>query len=191
MNAFSWLSDLITFFGKLFPRILIVKKTHAGVAFINGKKIKKLLPDLHIYWPIRTEIQLYPVVRQTVNLATQALMTSCGTTIAVGGILVYDVNDVEKALTQTWDLDETIKDIAQVSVRNVIITKSLEELCANRKEIDKQLTEEAKQELKTFGINTIRLSVSDLAKCIVINNIGGNMINYLPKLEEMDDNTGL
>lgn len=183
MGALSWISDFFGFFGKLIPRILIVRRTHQGIAFIRGKKVKKLFPGITIYWPILTEVLTYPVVRQTANLNAQCLMTNDDFTVVAGGIVVYSVYDIEKALAETWDLDETIVDISQVGLRNVIVSKTISQINNNRKEIDQQLTTELREQLKEFGINVIRVSIADFAKCLVIKNMG-QQVTYLPKLEE-------
>lgn len=183
MGALSWISDFFGFFGRLIPRILIVRRTHQGIAFVRGRKVKKLLPGITVYWPILTEVLLYPVVRQTANLNPQCLMTHDGVTVVAGGIVVYNVYDIEKALAETWDLDETIIDISQVGLRNVIVSNTLSEVNGNRKGIDKQLTQELNEQLKEFGINVIRVSIADFAKCLVIKNMG-QQVTYLPKLEE-------
>ena len=82
-TAFAWLGEIMNWFGKWFPRLLIVRSTHAGVRFRHGKKPEALMPGLRVYWPLVTEVDIIPTARQTHNLPTQALMTSDGKKVVV------------------------------------------------------------------------------------------------------------
>jgi regulator of protease activity HflC (stomatin/prohibitin superfamily) len=177
-SAFAFIGDLVQWFGRLIPRILIIKATHAGVAFVRGSNVVKLDTGLHIYWPFWTDVETYPVARQTLNLPMQTLITSEKDEIIVGGIVVYEINDIVKALGQTWDLDDTIRDISMACIKTVIVTHKVDDILANYKQIDVHLVEELQESLSQFGITVINAYLSDFSTCIVIRNVGQeNSIN--------------
>ena len=119
------------------------------------------------YWPATTNLVTYPTARQTMNLATQLLNTSDGKTFVIGGVVTYEINDLEKVLAHTFDADQTVEDIAQAAITDACAGKTWEELRAG---IDNgrfyiTMRQELARGLKTFGITVIRARVSDFALC--------------------------
>src|SRR5688500_18896585 len=114
--AFAWLSAIAEWLGMWIPRIQIINATHAGVKFVRGWKVVKLEPGFHIYWPLTTNVDTFPVVRQSIDLRTQTIVTKDGRTIVVGGLIVFEVDDVEKLLAQTFQPDSTIREIALAAI---------------------------------------------------------------------------
>ncbi len=187
MSAFSWLGDIFNWFGKLFPRILLIRKTHGGVAFRLGKYVKGLNPGIYVYWPIITEVVTYPTARQTTHLPTQCLMTSDGHSIVVGGIVRYKISNIVAALGEAWDIDDIITDVSLGAISIVITQKSLQQAAQDIKGIGEALTEAVKDELYEFGVEVLGVRLANCSKCLVIKNIGGDAA-FLPQEEKcMDD----
>jgi len=205
-SAFGWIGQLFSSLLDLIPSLLLIKTTHQGVKFRTGNRVIVLtcnngiyfpyikligcLPVLgfyrsgiHIYWPIVTECEIVPIKRQTTNLVEQYLCTKDGCAVGVSGILVYEVNDVEKLLTECYDYEDTIQDLALAAIKKVITSHSLEYLQKNHIDTDKELTLTLRKELNRFGIRTIRVTLSDLAPCKMIG-IWGNMVNVEYGIEE-------
>jgi regulator of protease activity HflC (stomatin/prohibitin superfamily) len=180
-SVFGWLSDIFQAILSLFPRLVIVRSTHKLVKFIWGKHVVVCNSGLSIYWPVVTEIDLIPVVRQTTNLNTQFLTTNDGHCLGVGAILIYEVEDVKKLLTHTWDYEDTIKDFCSAAVKRYICSNSFNQLLDSSVANDKKLTKELGQDLKCFGIKVIKFTLTDLAslQAFVINSF----INLASKTE--------
>lgn len=172
--ALGWIGDVARWLLALIPRLLIVEATHAGVAFVWGKKIKPLPPGLHFYWPVTTKVLIAPIKRQTANLDTQYLVTDDGRPVGVAGILVYEVSDIVKLLTECWDYEETIRDMAMAAIKDVVVSHALDELLEQSSELEEELEETLRPELEHFGINVIRLTLSDLAPAKVLAHWGWN-----------------
>lgn len=176
MNLLSLLADFIrTWVVNLFPRPIIVRKTHEGLKFIRGK-IKKIGPGFYFYWPFTTEVVLYPVVRQTAKLPTQSLMGQDDIALVVGAVLVYEVEDIVKALSEVMDIDETIEDISLATIKDFIIGKNVKGLAQKYKEIDKELTTKLRTKLKYYGIKVLNVYLSDCTPATIIKHYGITMI---------------
>ncbi len=169
-GAFDWLSSFIETFSKVFPRIIHVLETHQAVCFRRGKH-SKLLPGIHWYWPVWSIVVSQPVKRQTINLWMQTLMTKDGETVIASETVVYEISDVEKALVETYDLIDTINDLAQVSVKEIIQSMTLLEIQAEPGEVDKRLTRSVRSELHPFGIKVIRAFMDNLSTATVLRNV--------------------
>ena len=159
--------------GKLIPRIIIVKATHAGVKYVCGSKVVKLNPGIHVYWPIVTDYELHPVARQSVNLPTQVIMTADKKPVVIGVVAVYTIHDVVAVLAKNWDIDETVSDITQTAVVEVVSKATLDELISKiRTDIKAQLTTTTRKLLKPYGLRISKCAVTDFSTCRVIKLVG-------------------
>lgn len=168
-SALGWLGSIIEWFGQLIPRIILVPTTHSGVKFVYGNKIKVMSPGLYLYWPLVTQYTLYPIVRQTNNLDSQVLMTRDGKSIIISAIIVFHVQNIEKALVKSWSVDDTINDVAQTAIVSIITSRTLEEI---RTEIDNkikiELTESVRRNLVPFGIKVETCALTDFSTCFTV-----------------------
>jgi len=171
-GAFGWISSIIHNIGLVLPRLLHVQFNLGCVLFKRGGT-KVLKPGMHIYWPIWSEPIRYPIKRQTLNLPPQVLTTGDGKTVTVSVTVVYEVSDIEKALVETFDLEETVTDVAQLGVKTVVLSHDYDDLKGNQEEIDKSLKKSIRSALHPHGAKVIEAFMSDFAPCFVFRNICG------------------
>jgi regulator of protease activity HflC (stomatin/prohibitin superfamily) len=167
-TAFSWLGEIFRAILSLIPRFKIVKSTHEGVAFIRGKNVKKISPGFIFWWPFWTEHVLYPVVRQTMNLPQQTLITKDGITVQINTIVVYTVEDIVTALTIQWDLNETIRDLSLSKIRYKLGNHTYAYLVEHNTQIDEELTKDTHGELAPYGVNIVKMYMTDFSKTTVL-----------------------
>jgi regulator of protease activity HflC (stomatin/prohibitin superfamily) len=182
-TAFGWLGSLMEMVGSLFPRLVIVQSTHGGVSFVRGKNPRKVSPGLMWYWPVVTEVVLYPVVRQSLNLPSQTLTTSDNKTITFSAVIVYDVPDILKALTVQWDLEDTLQDVSMAAVREFVLARTFDEL---RTESGVRLKDTIHARIQQYGVAVKDAWVTDLAETKVVTMIlpDGGSTNTLLLEEE-------
>lgn len=174
MSGFEWLSQFAEFIASLFPRLLVIRETHAAVKFVRGHRVKEMRPGLHVYWPLVTEYLEMPKVRQTINLNTQVVLTHDRKALAVSGIVVYEVQDAVKALSKSYDVDDTIGDVALTAVATVISQHTLGELMELQREGDlsTELTKACRARLYQFGIKIKSCALTDFAVSQVVTLLG-------------------
>jgi regulator of protease activity HflC (stomatin/prohibitin superfamily) len=168
--AFAWIGQLAEWFGQFVPRWTIVKTTEGAVKFVKGAKVVALAPGIHWYWPTTTELERHPIVRQTVDLRAQSFVTTDDKVVVAGGLIVYEVTDVLTLVTTLYDTDETVRDIALSAIHDVCCRMSWEELKVEQRKgtLDTKMKNAAKSTLKDFGINVLKVALTDLAPCRVI-----------------------
>jgi regulator of protease activity HflC (stomatin/prohibitin superfamily) len=167
MSAFEWLSELMQFFGRLIPQLLIIKSTTAGVKFVRGAHPKVMGPGLHVYWPIVTQIEVYPSVRQTLELSNQILTTKDGVTVAIGQVVVYTIEDMFELLTTVYEPEEAIADIAKGAVIEVVRGFTYKELLDM--DISNEIGKKCRVLLRRHGVAVDRALVTDFTKTISLN----------------------
>ncbi len=179
-TALGWLGDVFRFLLSLVPRLLIVRSTHRAVKFARGKNPYVLRPGLHFYWPLVTEVEVVPVTWQTVDLVPQYLTTADGFSVAVSGIVVYEVDDVLKLLTECFDYDAMIRSYSLAAIKRVIAVNTFAFLQAGGAETDRLLTGELRRLLRRYGVRTIRVTLSDFTRCFVLGSLSGTVSAVKP-----------
>lgn len=172
-GALAWLGHIIEWFGSLIPRLRVVRSTHGGVRFRHGKDAQPIKPGLRVYWPIVTELDILPVVRQTHNLPSQSLTTKDDKTIVVSGVVVYEIRDVVSALAKNWDISDTINDITMCAITQVITSHDYAYILENiTGSVQNDLTHVTRRKLKSYGIRVYRTALTDFSRALVIKNLG-------------------
>lgn len=166
--ALGWIGEFVHWIARFFPSMLIVKVTHAGVKYKRGRVVVPLDPGLHFYWPLITEVLIYPVARQTMNMPAQALTTADGQAILVSGVLVYKINDIEAALSKNYDIEDTIGDIGQTALADKVCEYKLSDFMSGLGEIKKALTAHTKRELSKYGVHVFYFGLVEVAQCQVL-----------------------
>jgi SPFH domain/Band 7 family protein len=171
-GAFAWIGNLISWFAQWVPRWVILDTTLAAVKYVKGQPVACEPGAIHWYWPVTTTMTPYPIARQTSNLKTQTMSTADDRpmTIAVGGMIVYEISDVLKIVAHTFDPDETIRDIAMSSIHDVLCLLTWDEIRAELRngKLERALKAEAKKELERYGVRVLKVTLTDLAPCKVI-----------------------
>ena len=170
-SAFQWLSDLARWIGRLFPRWKVVTEAQGGVAFVRGYA-RLVEPGILWWWPAWTEIHVQEVVRQTLNLPPQSLMSSDGKDIAVSGIVVYEIVDPLTAFVKVHDLDDAIQDMSLASIKTVLWGCSVDEIDERAAEIDEELCNECREKLRDWGVDVHNVFLSDVSNALVVRVLG-------------------
>lgn len=171
-SALAWIGQLAEFIGRFFPRLIQLDPRQSGVKFVRGRIVKKLHP-LDVYWPLVTTYDTYPVVRQTDNLVTQTISTKDDRTVAVGGMIVYEVTDVVKLLTTVHNAISTVQDIALTAIHDVCCNMTWDELKAEQRKgtLDTKLRKATEKQLAEYGVRVIKCMLTDLAQTRVLKVI--------------------
>lgn len=169
-SAVAWIGAIFNWLGAFIPRWVIIDSTHAAVKFVRGSRVVACAAGIIWYWPVTTNLVLHPIARQTANLKSQTIMTSDERTVIVGGLIVFEISDIEKVLAHTFDPDETIKDICLSTIHDVCCQLTWTELHAEQRSgaLDRKLRAEAKKDLDRYGVRVIKMTLTDLAPCRVL-----------------------
>lgn len=169
-QALGWIGAIIEWFGQFFPRWRVVPTTHGWVKWVKGSTVKSGGAQIVFWWPAVTEIKVYPVVRQALDLRPQTISTKDDKPILVGGLITYRIFDIEKALAETWDVDETIKDSALTAIHRVVSKMTWAELKDAEQQdlLDQKLRAAARKVLEPFGVRVMKMSITDMAPTRVL-----------------------
>lgn len=178
MQALDWIGKIIEWIGSFIPRLLHIKLTHAGVMFTRANA-KTIGPGIHVYIPFWSSPEIYPTKRQTLNLPSQVLTTKDLKSILIDVAVVYDIKDIYKALVDTYDLETTIRDISQGTVKDSVVEFTFEEINNEQRELDESITKDITEALEPYGINVVKAFITDLS-AVRVFRIAQSTNNFTP-----------
>lgn len=164
------LSQAIHFITAFIPRMGIMLASHRGIRYRQGKHVSEITPGIYWYWPLFTEIHARAIKRQTVSVPTQTVYAKCKLSISAGCVVVFEINDIIKALYETWEIDETIVDEAEALLGQVI--GAIEDPETSITDLNRTLTHEMRRRLARYGVSVKRANLRDFAPSKVYRVIG-------------------
>lgn len=173
-SIFGLLGQILEAILSVIPRLTIVRATHKAVKWRYGKQPIAIEPGLTIYWPLVTELDTQVVARQTLNLPTQHLTTKDNIPVALGGFVVYTIQDIVLAIGEkNYDVDDTVSDLAQAALVEEVTSLTYDELMKGisggpKSEVYESLSQNLHEQLAKFGVAIERAGLTDFAKCRVI-----------------------
>lgn len=164
-RAFGWIGEIFQTLLRLFPWLVIVPATHAGVAFVHGRRIKEWKPGLHWYWPVVTTHKLMVTVRQTQMIQSKVVMTKDLKTVIVGALVTYVVDDIVAAVAKIADLPSDVIERSQGAILSEVSETDLETIQRDRLGFNKNLTDRCSQELNGYGVRILQVQLTEFAPC--------------------------
>ena len=167
---FEWLSNFIEWMVSALPHWKIVTVKMGGVKYVKGKPSAIRPGSIVFWWPVTTEIDLFPVVRQADDLRSQTLVTKDDKVIIVGGMIITEITDVQVFGTSSYDGSTTIVELALTAVHDVVARMTWEELKEEQRKgtLDTKLKNAAKAALTEYGVNVLKVMLTDMAPARVI-----------------------
>jgi len=162
MQALDWIGKIIEWVGSFIPRLLHIKLTHGGVMFTRAEA-KKIGPGMHVYIPFWSSPETYPVTRQTLNMPSQVLTTHDMKSILIDVAVVYKIGDIYKALVDTYDLEATIRDVSQGTVKESVSSYTFQQINESQNNLDTDITEQIREALESYGIYVIKAFITDFS----------------------------
>lgn len=182
-SALAWIGQIAEWLGRFIPRVVVVPSTMGAVKykahpFAAWRKCEPMTIEacgggIHVYWPILTEWDTYPVAGQTDDLRSQIIVTADGRTVAIGGMVTYEVSDIIKLLTTRWGAQKAISDICLTAIHDACCAMTWDELHAEQRKgtLGTKLKNEAKRQLEKLGVTVLKLQLTDLAPARVLKVI--------------------
>lgn len=174
----DWVNDLALWIGELFPRWELLEPTQGGVRFGRKGSVTILEHGVYWWWPVCNTVQEIDIRRQPLSVS-QRLTTKDDITVFVKTVVVYRIVDVEKALVETRDFDETIAEIAQKLTIKPITSRTFEQTRTDMSETNdmrNEVTRAARSLLSDYGVEVIDAYVSDFVETRMFSHDGEGIV---------------
>ena len=154
---------------------------HVGVLKIDGETQALLPPGLTAYWKINhlVEAEVVDTRLQVLEVSGQEILTKDKVNLRINLAANWRYSDVLLAFSQlTKPIDHLYREL-QFALREVVGTRTLDELLEDKQVIDDVVSEQVKSRMMPFGMEIASLGVKDIV-------LPGDMKNILAQLVEAE-----
>jgi len=152
---FGWLGGFVEWLFDWVPRYVIVQVNERGVKYPRGQEAVELEPGIHWYIPNLTRTTKHHVSRCVLQVEPLSLETADGIQVQVGMVLTYHVVDVLKYEVENYDADDSMAEVAQGELQDIVTSSNWDELRGSTGEgtrLGGKLTRRMGRALERFGV---------------------------------------
>ena len=142
--------------------IKIVQEYERGVIFRLGRLVGAKGPGLFFIIPIVDRMVKVDLRVVTLDVPSQEVITRDNVTVKVNAVVFFRVVDPSAAIVQVEDFRRATWNISQTTLRNVVGQSELDELLANREEINHNLQHIIDDATEPWGVKVTIVEVKDV-----------------------------
>ncbi len=130
----------------------VVREYDRGVIFRLGRLIGAKGPGLILLIPIIDKMVKVSLRVITLDIPTQDIITKDNVSVKVNAVLYFRVIDPQKAIVEVEDYLFATGQLAQTTLRSILGQVELDELLANREEINDKMQKIVDEQTDAWGI---------------------------------------
>lgn len=142
--------------------IKIVQEYERGVIFRLGRLIGAKGPGLFFIIPIIDSLVKVDLRVVTLDVPSQEVITRDNVTVKVNAVVFFRVVDPSAAIVQVEDFQRATWNISQTTLRNVVGQSELDDLLANREEINHNLQQIIDEATEPWGVKVSIVEIKDV-----------------------------
>ena len=163
----SIISDVLPFY--------TIKQYEMGVVLRGGKFLKVTNPGFHFKLPFFDDVLKSVVVVTTLTIPVQSITTKDNKDVVIKSVVKYTIDDIKSFILNVYDAIDAISDTTQAIIKEQITTKNWSQ-CTNSN-IDNEITKKLRIEVKKWGINVEKVTLTDIGLISSIRLFNENIIN--------------
>jgi regulator of protease activity HflC (stomatin/prohibitin superfamily) len=142
--------------------IKIVQEYERGVIFRLGRLVGAKGPGLFFIIPIVDRMVKVDLRVVTLDVPSQEVITRDNVTVKVNAVVFFRVIEPNMAIVQVEDFRRATWNISQTTLRNVVGQSELDDLLANREEINHNLQKIIDEATEPWGVKVSIVEVKDV-----------------------------
>lgn len=142
--------------------IKVVQEYERGVIFRLGRLVGARGPGLFFIVPIIDRMLKVDLRVVTLDVPSQEVITRDNVTVKVNAVVFFRVVNPSDAIVQVEDFQRATWNISQTTLRNVVGQSELDDLLANREEINKKLQQIIDETTEPWGVKVSIVEIKDV-----------------------------
>jgi regulator of protease activity HflC (stomatin/prohibitin superfamily) len=142
--------------------IKIVKEYERGVIFRLGRLLGAKGPGLFFIIPIVDKMFRVDLRTAVIDVPVQEVITRDNVPVRVNAVIYFRVMDPEKSIVQVQNFIAATQQISQTTLRSVIGQAHLDQLLAEREELNTRLQEIIDEATDPWGIKVSTVEIKDV-----------------------------
>ena len=142
----------------------LVEEGRRGLLYIEGRLVRELGPGSYGFWTWVTAVRVdvLEIRRQTLEVPGQEILTKDKVTIRVNISAVYEIVNASVSRSTVKDASEYLYRTLQIAVRQTLGKRTLEEVLAEKTDLDEAVSAEVRQEMESYGIRVGAIALKDI-----------------------------
>lgn len=144
--------------------ITVVDEGKRALIFLEGRLIREAGAGTYGFWSVLSipRIDILEARRQTVEVPGQEILTRDKVTLRVNISAVYEIVNVATARSAVRDVDAHLYRTLQIAVRQTLGKRTLEEVLADKADIDTNVLAEVRGEMELYGVRVVAMAIKDI-----------------------------
>jgi len=142
----------------------MVDEGKRGLVYIDGRLVRELEAGTYGFWHLVSapRIEVVEMRRQTVEVTGQEILTKDKVTVRVNVSAVFEIVNVVTARSGVKDVNEYLHRTLQIAVRQTLGKRTLEEVLAEKTDLDEAVSAEVRREMEVFGVRVGAIALKDI-----------------------------
>jgi len=140
----------------------VIEEGKRGLVYIDG--LRQVEPGSYAFWNAvqAPRIEVLEMRPQSVEVPGQEILTRDKVTLRVNLSAVYEIFDPVTARTRVKDVDAHLYRTLQIALRQTLGKRTLEEVLAEKADIDETVSGAVRREMETYGVRVSAIAIKDI-----------------------------
>lgn len=139
-----------------------IEQYQRGILFTFGKFTKVLDAGWHIILPVLQRIEKVDIRVKAVDVPNQEVITKDNIPVEINAVVYYKIENAERAILEVENFYNAVSQLAQISMRNAVGEKTLDELLQQRSKIAEEIKKELDLKTDPWGVDVQALELKDV-----------------------------
>lgn len=143
---------------------VMVVSGQRGLVFVDGVLVDQLGPGLYAFWKGLGQVQItvMDLREKASDISGQEIMTSDRVTLRLNALITYRIENPAKAVAESTQPEQALYRQAQLALREVVGTYSLETLLTEKEKVSADLTGILRTRAQKLGMSVESLGIRDV-----------------------------
>ncbi|MFP4097223.1 MAG: slipin family protein [Alphaproteobacteria bacterium] len=146
----------------LFSSVRIIQEYERGVIYTLGRYTSNRGPGIQIIVPLLQQVILVDMRIRTVDIPSQDIISQDNVSTKVNAVLYYRVVDPGMAINKVENFIMATSQLAQTTLRSVLGKHDLDDMLANREELNSAIQEILDQQTEGWGIKVTNVEIKNV-----------------------------
>jgi regulator of protease activity HflC (stomatin/prohibitin superfamily) len=142
----------------------VVDEGKRGLVHLDGRLVRELGPGAYAFWTAlaQPKVTITELRRQTLEVAGQEILTADKVALRVNVSAVFEIVNAAAAQAGVTDVREHLYRTVQIAVRQYLGKRTLEEMLAEKTELDAAVAETVRRDMEPFGVRVGVIAIKDV-----------------------------
>jgi regulator of protease activity HflC (stomatin/prohibitin superfamily) len=142
----------------------LVEEAKAGLLYLDNRLTRTLPPGKYGFWAVTgsPRVEIVDLRRQTIEVPGQEILSRDKVSLRVNILAEYQVKDAVKAKQSIASFEAYFYRLLQLAMRQALGRKTLEEILAEKTEVDESAASVVRGEMRELGVEVGAIALKDI-----------------------------